>query len=172
MRMDSPKSISEKKHHKKPASGSKIPTANSSLPSTNNNFSILGQSTSKEIVLPIHSENILKSSTTIPSSGSQKDPKPSQTMTSPTSNPTKESESRLNGMEMVISYQEPNHPNDLLARSSEPKHMEEEPESINIRDLDIFGPCKRKEFDKIPNKQLESLEVILSQAHKQRTLGI
>lgn len=37
--------------------------------------------------------------------------------------------------------------------SSGAQHMEEEPESIDIRDLDIFGleqACKKKEYDKIP----------------------
>ena len=53
--------------------------------------------------------------------------------------------------------------------------MEEEPNSINIGDLDILGleqDCKKKEYDKIPKRQLENLEVILSRARQQRTLGI
>jgi len=35
---------------------------------------------------------------------------------------------------------------------NEAQHMEEEPESIDIRDLDILGleqACKKKEYDKI-----------------------
>jgi len=73
-------------------------------------------------------------------------------------------------MEMDIFLQEPIHSNDLVARSSEPKHMEEEPKSIDIGDLDIFSlkqACRRKEFDKIPDRELKSLEVILSRAHQQ-----
>jgi len=53
--------------------------------------------------------------------------------------------------------------------------MEEEPESFNIEDLDILGlkqACKKKEYDKIPERQLENLEVILSRAQKKRSLGV
>ena len=70
---------------------------------------------------------------------------------------------------MDIFLQESIHSNDLVAGSSEPKHMEEEPKSIDIRDLDIFSfekACRRKEFDKLPDRKLESLEVILSRAHQ------
>jgi len=47
------------------------------------------------------------------------------------------------------------------------QHMEEEPESFNIGDLDILGleqACKKKEYDKIREQQLENLEVIPSRA--------
>ena len=49
------------------------------------------------------------------------------------------------------------------------QHMEEEPKSFDIGDLDILGleqACKKKEYDKIPERQLENLEVILSRAQK------
>jgi len=75
---------------------------------------------------------------------------------------------------MDIFLQEPIHSNDLVVGCSKPKHMEEEPESIDIGDLDIFSleqAFKRKEFDKIPDRQLKSLEVILSRGNQQRTLG-
>jgi len=64
--------------------------------------------------------------------------------------------------------QEPNAYTEDLVERSEPKHMEEEPESIVIGDLDILGleqACRNKEFYKIPDRQLQSLEVILSIAH-------
>jgi len=53
--------------------------------------------------------------------------------------------------------------------------MKDEPESFNIGDLDILGleqACKKNEHDKIPEQQLENLEVILSRAQKQRSLGV
>lgn len=53
--------------------------------------------------------------------------------------------------------------------------MEEEPESIDIRELDIFGleqACRTQNFDKIPDKKLENLEEILSQAQRKKYLGI
>lgn len=61
-----------------------------------------------------------------------------------------------------------------MAESSQQSHMEEEPESFDLGDLDILNleqACK-KEFDKIPDRQLENLEVVLSRVHQQRTLGI
>jgi len=45
--------------------------------------------------------------------------------------------------------------------------MEEELERFDIGDLDILGleqAFKKKEYDKIPERQVESLEVILSRA--------
>ena len=53
--------------------------------------------------------------------------------------------------------------------------MEEEPKSFNIKDLNILGleqACKKKEYDKIPEWQLQNLEVILSRAQKQRSLDV
>lgn len=64
---------------------------------------------------------------------------------------------------------------ETIEERSEAQHMEEEPESIDMRDLDILGleqACKTKEYDKIPKRQLENLEVILSISQQQRTLGI
>jgi len=56
---------------------------------------------------------------------------------------------------------------DTTKERSEAQHMEEEPESIDIGDLDILGleqTCKTKEYDKILERHLENLEVILSRA--------
>ena len=53
--------------------------------------------------------------------------------------------------------------------------MEEEPESFDIGDLDILWleqACNKEEYDKIPEQQLENLEVIFPREHKQRSLGI
>lgn len=58
---------------------------------------------------------------------------------------------------------------------NETKNMEEEPESIDLGDLDIIGleqVCKTKSYDKIPEGQLDNLEIILSRAQRQRSLGI
>ena len=53
--------------------------------------------------------------------------------------------------------------------------MEEEPESIDLGGLDIFEleqACRRKEYDKIQEHQLNTLEVIISRAYQQHQLGI
>lgn len=51
---------------------------------------------------------------------------------------------------------------------NQPTHMEEEePESIDVGDLHIIAmemACKNKEYDKIPPRQVESLEVVLFRA--------
>ena len=53
--------------------------------------------------------------------------------------------------------------------------MEEEPKSIDIGELDILGleqACRTIFFDKIPDRQLENLEEVLSRAQRQKSLGI
>jgi len=53
--------------------------------------------------------------------------------------------------------------------------MEEEPESFDLGEIDIFSleqACKRKEFDTIPESQLENLEVVITRMHQHNTLGI
>jgi len=55
-----------------------------------------------------------------------------------------------------------------MPENSQHSHMDEEPESFDLGDLDIFGleqACRKKEFDKIPTRQLENLEVVLSRVH-------
>ena len=55
------------------------------------------------------------------------------------------------------------------------QNMEVEPEIIDLMGLDILElelACKRKEFDKIPDQQLDRLEVIISRAFQQKELGI
>jgi len=59
------------------------------------------------------------------------------------------------------------HATETTEERSEFQHMEEEPESIDIGDLDILGleqACKTNNYDNIPERQLENLEVILSRA--------
>ena len=63
----------------------------------------------------------------------------------------------------------------ISADNSHSQHMEEESESINLRGLDIFEleqACKRKDYDKILEHQLNALEVIISRAYQQQQLGI
>jgi len=53
--------------------------------------------------------------------------------------------------------------------------MKEEPENFDLGEIDIFSlkqAYKRKEFDLIPERQLENLEVALTRAHRHNTLGI
>lgn len=53
--------------------------------------------------------------------------------------------------------------------------MDKEPESFDLGGLDILeleAACKKKEFDKIPEHQLNTLEVILAREYQQHQLGI
>lgn len=52
----------------------------------------------------------------------------------------------------------------------QPQMMDEEPESIDLGGLDILeleAACKKKEFDRIPEQQLDTMEVILARAYQQ-----
>lgn len=63
----------------------------------------------------------------------------------------------------------------ITEENSQVEHMEEEPESIDLKGLDIFGleqACRKKEYDKIQEHQLSTLETILSRAYQQQQLGI
>lgn len=53
--------------------------------------------------------------------------------------------------------------------------MEEEPENIDIGELDILGleqACKTNNFDKIPDRQVDNLVEVLMQAQKNHSLGV
>lgn len=53
--------------------------------------------------------------------------------------------------------------------------MEEETETIDIRDLDLpylEKACNKNNFDNIPTRQLKNLEEILSRAQRKKTFGI
>lgn len=53
--------------------------------------------------------------------------------------------------------------------------MEEEPESMDLTGLDIFEleqVCRKKEYDKIQEHQLSTLETIISRAYQKKQLGI
>jgi len=57
----------------------------------------------------------------------------------------------------------------------EPQLMEEDPENIDIGELDILSlelACKTDNFDKIPDRQLDKLEEVLKKAHKKHSLGV
>ena len=55
------------------------------------------------------------------------------------------------------------------AESSQSQHMEEEPESIDLGGLDILEleqVCRNKDYEKIPEHQINTLEVIISKAYQ------
>lgn len=53
--------------------------------------------------------------------------------------------------------------------------MEEEPESIELGDLDILGledACRLKNYNTIRPNQIDSLAVVLARAQQHKSLGI
>lgn len=81
----------------------------------------------------------------------------------------------LQGLEVDNSQPDLSRATETTEDISDTHHMEEEPESIDIGDLDILDleqACKTKNYDKIPERQLENLEVILSRAQRQKSVGI
>lgn len=59
--------------------------------------------------------------------------------------------------------------------SQEPQIMEEDPENIDIGELDILGleqACKTGNFDKIPDQQVDNLVEVLNRAQKKYSLGV
>jgi len=164
-----------KKNHKKPTSNPKNPSANTSMPSTSNSFKILAQPDSNTNEIPLHSEESPKASSQFIPISSEQPQKHMQSIDLTTFSPNLILIWKSHGMEVDILQQETTFTTETIEERSEAQHMEEEPESIDIGDLDIFvleQACRKKEFDKIPERQLENLEVILSRAQQQRTLGI
>lgn len=59
--------------------------------------------------------------------------------------------------------------------NQEPQLMEEDPENIDIGELDILGleqACKSRKFDKIPDWQVDNLVEVLNRAQKKYSLGV
>jgi len=58
---------------------------------------------------------------------------------------------------------------------TETQVMEEDPENIDIGELDILSleqACKTGNFDKIPDRQVDKLVEVLNKAHKKHSLGV
>ena len=67
------------------------------------------------------------------------------------------------------------HQNTDKAKQNAPTHMDEEPNSIDMGDLDILAleaACHQREYNKIPPRQINSLEVVIFIAQQRNSLGI
>lgn len=59
--------------------------------------------------------------------------------------------------------------------SQEPQNMEEDPEPLDIGELDILGlekACKTGSFEKILERQVDNLVEVLNRAQKKYSLGV
>ena len=58
---------------------------------------------------------------------------------------------------------------------SQPQIMDEDPENFDMEGLDILEleqACKKKNYDQIPEMQLNKLEIVLSKVYQFKQLGI
>ena len=66
--------------------------------------------------------------------------------------------------------------NNTNTGATQASHMEEEAEGVDIGELDIFTleqACRKKDFDKISERQIENLAMVLTRAQQhQKSLGI
>ena len=172
---------SRKKKEKKPPFAPKKPPNASSAPSTSNNFEILVEKTQPASDPSQQPETSPKPSTYEPSAS----PLIPQTASKAPQEPSRSTPSLNKDLYLVIwqpnlmeidgLLQDNTPTSGSVPEESQSSHMEEEPESIDIGDLDILGleqACKQEAYDKIPHRQIDNLEVILFSAHQQRSLGI
>lgn len=172
------KVTNRKRHTKKSPHVPKNPLSNSFAPSTNNRFDILSQPSMHEVdrsktaeprtipsIMPSTSSHLHESST--PVHNQKIDPK--RVASPPTSVkeiykiPGQAKEMGFDILSLDLAKETKS-----LPENRQQSHMEEEPERFDLEDLDIFNleqAYKRKEFDKISNRQLENLEVVLSRVH-------
>ena len=138
-----------KRHHKKtPSSAAKPSTQASDIPPTNNNIGILAKQSQPDSDIPSKTAPPLTPSASIPSSDSHIPPShskpPPESFLLP---PKPNTETKL------VIWQPNNMDVDGFgAEGSQDSHMEEEPESIDIGELEIFGleqACRKKDYDKI-----------------------
>lgn len=164
---------SRKRARKKPSTGKKPHPDQASIPSTSNSFEVLANTSKKQPLKPLASLDNKK--------GSEGNEKvlivggiPTTSTELPEANPSNQEEP-AKAMEM----EEPPSQSWQLALISEEgnqvQQMEEEPESVDLTGLDIFEleqVCRKKEYDKIQEHQLSTMETILSRAYQEKKLGI
>ena len=147
-----------KKHNNKPSSTPKNPPSTSTNPSTSNSFDILANHSMSDIDPRKTAKPSTKPSTSTPSTDTQTSLNASQvdhTVETLVHTIIKEIDLilwQLNGMDIDNFLWDPLHANDSMPENIQPINMEEEPKSIDIGDLDIFGleqACKKKEYYKI-----------------------
>jgi len=169
------KVASRRRSHKKSASNSKMPQPSSSKRSTSNSFETLAHQNdpSFEIPAPLEKEATKnKQSKHVDSKSLQEDPVPNDTSSS---DKHKIPAWNTQGMEVDNLQFDSRISEELTEELNEYQHMEEEPKRIDIGELEILGlehACRTKFFNKIPDRQLENLEEVLSWEQRQKSLGI
>lgn len=130
---------SRKINHKKPSSSLKNPVANTSMPSTRNSFEILNQPELNTYEIPDQSENIPKMTPHSNPLSSKIAQKSVQSTDLNFAVPSLSLKWNIQGMEVENVQPETITVAETTAERGEAHHMEEEPESFDIGDMDIMG---------------------------------
>lgn len=128
-----------KKTHKKPSPSVKKPVTSTSLPSTSNSFEILLQPEVHILDNQKQPEAIPKTSAHSAPSSSKKALTSKQLTDTKTPSHSNMQKRTAHGMEVDSTQMQLTIVDDTEAEQETVKHMEEEPESFHIGDLDILG---------------------------------
>lgn len=122
------------------------------MPSTSNSFETLNLSELNNSENPNHYEEIPRITPQSTPSSSKKAQKSMQSIDLKSASPSRSLKWNTQGVEVDSVQQETTTIVETTVEWSDTQHMEEDPESFDIGDLDIFGlekSCKKKEYDKI-----------------------
>lgn len=149
------KVCNQKMTHKKPSTLVKKPVTNTSLPSTSNSFEILLQPEVHILDNQKQPEAIPKTSAHFSPSISKKYLTSKKLADTKMPSPSNMQKRTTQGMEVDSTQMQIMIVYDTEEEWKTIQHMEEEPESFDIRNIDILGleqACKKKEYDKIPER--------------------
>lgn len=159
--------------HKKTTTVKKPHLDQVSIPSTSNSFEVLANTSEKQPFTPPTSLDRQKGP-----EGKEKEMKVGGSPATSTETPEVDLENPEEPTKAMEMEEPPNQSWQLALISEERnqvQHMEEEPKSVDLNGLDIFEleqTYRKKEYDKIQEHQLSTLETILSRAYQQKKLGI
>lgn len=154
-----------KQVHKKPSTGKKPQLDSASIPSTSNSFEILSQASNEQNlnIKPISSP--IAASSYPPPSGPPPESQTPKGVEATPKDSQKEPAEKANDMEFDGNLDQPQSLDISIAENSQVQHMYEEPESIDMEGLEILQlelACKKRDYDNIPELQLNKLEVVIS----------
>jgi len=140
-----------------------------------NSFEILAQTSedqplsSKPSLVPFSTSDITNPSSSTHASLISKDKK-----ATPKDNQN-DSPGKVNEMEVDGSSNHPLTLEETTSERNQPQLMDEDPENFDMEGLDIHElelACKKKDYDQIPEMQLNKLEIVLSKVYQQKQLCI
>lgn len=163
------KAPSSKRANKKPFAGKKPLRDSASIPTTSNSFEILAQA-SDELNLSTKPSPLPKdASSHPPPSDPPPESQPFKDVEADPNDSQKEPAEKSNDMEVDRTLDQSQGLDTSTAGNNQVQQMDEEPESIDMEGLDILQlqiACKKRDYDNIPEHQLNKLEVVISRAYQ------